>query len=240
ASEDFESDFEQDLREGDHRSSRRSHDMSTQPETGDADDVEEEEEEEVAAFRAGPKQLMSYTEVRPADRVGFDVAAIHRDKDSNFTIHQKRDPRFDNRAGEFKERCFEDNYSFLNDLRRQEREELSKQAAECDEQGDTDMAKKIREAIRRMDDRERTKAEQKLKEETYKELRQENIERMMRGERPVFKTKAKVRLMQMEKKFDQLKKNNKLDNYMKRKAKKEARKEAKRKPAFDQKYGYQE
>ncbi|KAK6009928.1 hypothetical protein OSTOST_25113 [Ostertagia ostertagi] len=102
------------------------------------------------------------------------------------------------------------------------------------------MAKKIREAIRRMDDRERTKAERKLKEETYKELRQENIERMMRGERPVFKTKAKVRLMQMEKKFDQLKKNNKLDDYMKRKAKKEARKDVKRKPVFEQKYGYQE
>ncbi|KAK6021126.1 hypothetical protein OSTOST_13212, partial [Ostertagia ostertagi] len=129
----------------------------------------------------------------------------------------KRDPRFDSRAGEFKERCFEDNYSFLDDLRKQERE-----------------------AIRRMDDRERTKAERKLKEETYKELRQENIERMMRGERPVFKTKAKVRLMQMEKKFDQLKKNNKLDDYMKRKAKKEARKDVKRKPVFEQKYGYQE
>ncbi|KAK6044888.1 hypothetical protein COOONC_17608, partial [Cooperia oncophora] len=172
-----------------------------------------------------------------------------------FWNFRKRDPRFDNRAGEFKERCFEDNYSFLNDLRRQEREvsgikmtilvmdleeadgSCGKQAAECDEQGDTDMAQKIREAIRRMDNRERTKAERKLKEETYKELRQENIERMMRGERPVFKTKAKVRLMQMEKKFNQLKKDNKLDNYMKRKAKKEARKEAKRKPAFEQKYG---
>ncbi|PIO68644.1 hypothetical protein TELCIR_09558 [Teladorsagia circumcincta] len=37
----------------DEMSSRRLHDMSTQPETGDADNVEEEEEEEVAAFRAG-------------------------------------------------------------------------------------------------------------------------------------------------------------------------------------------
>ncbi|VDO60677.1 unnamed protein product [Haemonchus placei] len=147
---------------------------------------------------------------------------------------KKRDPRFDSRAGMFKERCFEDNYSFLNDLRRQEREVT----AECDEQGDTEMSKS--KAIRRMDNRERTKAERKLKEETFKELRQENIERMMRGERPVFKTKAKVRLMQMEKKFAQLKKDNKLDNYMKRKAKKEARKEAKRKPDFEHKYGYQE
>ncbi|KHJ75956.1 hypothetical protein OESDEN_24425, partial [Oesophagostomum dentatum] len=58
---------------------------------------------------------------------------------------KKRDPRFDNRAGQFKERCFDDNYRFLEDLRKQEREELSKEAVECDERGDTETAEKIRE-----------------------------------------------------------------------------------------------
>ncbi|VDL62603.1 unnamed protein product [Nippostrongylus brasiliensis] len=95
------------------------------------------------------------------------------------------------------------------------------------------------QAIRRIDDREKAKAERKLKQQTYHELRQENIDRMMRGERPVFKTKAKVKMMQLEKKFNQLKKDNKLENYMKRKAKKEARKEAKKKPSFERQYGYQ-
>ncbi|XGW06776.1 hypothetical protein V3C99_016806, partial [Haemonchus contortus] len=177
---------------------------------------------------------------RPKEISSKKPVSVFRPLYQDMKGKKRRDPRFDSRAGMFKERCFEDNYSFLNDLRRQEREELVKQAADCDEQGDTEMAEKIREAIRRMDNRERTKAERKLKEETFKELRQENIERMMRGERPVFKTKAKVRLMQMEKKFAQLKRDNKLDNYMKRKAKKEARKEAKRKPDFEHKYGYQE
>ncbi|WKY13989.1 hypothetical protein Q1695_004652 [Nippostrongylus brasiliensis] len=152
---------------------------------------------------------------------------------------RKRDPRFDTRAGEFKERCFEDNYQFLDELRKQEREELVKQAAECTERGDAAMANRIREAIRRIDDREKAKAERKLKQQTYHELRQENIDRMMRGERPVFKTKANVKMMQLEKKFNQLKKDNKLENYMKRKAKKEARKEAKKKPSFERQYGYQ-
>ncbi|KHJ86792.1 hypothetical protein OESDEN_13448 [Oesophagostomum dentatum] len=152
---------------------------------------------------------------------------------------KKRDPRFDNRTGQFKERCFDDNYRFLEDLRKQEREELSKEATECDERGDAETAEKIREVIRRMDNREKTKAERKMKEETLRELRQENIDRMMRGERPVFRTKAQVKMMNLEKKFKQLKKDNKLDKYMKRKAKKEAHKEAKKKPAFEQMYGYQ-
>ncbi|KAJ1374441.1 hypothetical protein KIN20_037129 [Parelaphostrongylus tenuis] len=153
-------------------------------------------------------------------------------------VKKKRDPRFDSRAGLYKERCFEDNYSFLNDLRKNEREVLVKEAGEHEESGDLETAAKIREVIRRMDNREKTKADRKLKQKTYQELRQENIDRMMRGERPVFKTKAKVKMMNVEKKFDQLKKEGRLDKYMKRKAKKEARKEAVKELPFEEKYGY--
>ncbi|CAJ0589436.1 unnamed protein product [Cylicocyclus nassatus] len=152
---------------------------------------------------------------------------------------KKRDPRFDSRAGLFKERCFDDNYRFLEDLKRQEKEELSKEAVACEERGDSETAEKIRETIRRMENRERTKAERKMKEETLRELREANIERMMHGERPVFKTKAQVKMMNLEKKFKQLKKDNKLDKYMKRKAKKEAHKDMKKKPSFEEMYGYQ-
>lgn len=115
-----------------------------------------------------------------------------------------------------------------------------------------------------MDNREKTKAELKMKQETLRELREANIDRMMRGERPLFRTKgffflygifrfsfayianlmdkhtfsAQVKMMNLEKKFKQLKKDNKLDKYMKRKAKKDAHKEAKKKPSFEQMYGY--
>ncbi|VDK46205.1 unnamed protein product [Cylicostephanus goldi] len=151
---------------------------------------------------------------------------------------KKRDPRFDNRAGLFKERCFDDNYRFLEDLKRQEKE-VCNEAVACEERGDSETAEKIRETIRRMENRERTKAERKMKEETLRELREANIERMMHGERPVFKTKAQVKMMNLEKKFKQLKKDNKLDKYMKRKAKKEAHKDMKKKPSFEEMYGYQ-
>ncbi|KIH49475.1 hypothetical protein ANCDUO_20450, partial [Ancylostoma duodenale] len=151
----------------------------------------------------------------------------------------KWDPRFDNRAGLFKERCFEDNYRFLEELKKQEKDELTKEAVACDERGDVETAERIRETLRRMENREKTKAERKMRQETLRELREANIDRMMRGERPVFKTKAQVKMMNLEKKFKQLKKDNKLDKYMKRKAKKDAHKEAKKKPSFEQMYGYQ-
>ncbi|EYC05309.1 hypothetical protein Y032_0083g1688 [Ancylostoma ceylanicum] len=153
---------------------------------------------------------------------------------------KKRDPRFDNRAGMFKERCFEDNYRFLEELKKQEKDELAKEAIACDERGEVETAERIRETLRRMENREKTKAERKMKQETLRELREANIDRMMRGERPVFKTKAQVKMMNLEKKFKQLKKDNKLDKYMKRKAKKDAHKEARKKPSFEQMYGYQQ
>ncbi|RCN37109.1 hypothetical protein ANCCAN_16996, partial [Ancylostoma caninum] len=153
---------------------------------------------------------------------------------------KKWDPRFDNRAGLFKERCFEDNYRFLEDLKKQEKDQLAKEAIACDERGEVETAERIRETLRRMENREKTKAERKMKQETLRELREANIDRMMRGKRPVFKTKAQVKMMNLEKKFKQLKKDNKLDKYMKRKAKKDAHKEAKKKPSFEQMYGYQQ
>ncbi|VDM52275.1 unnamed protein product, partial [Angiostrongylus costaricensis] len=168
---------------------------------------------------------------RPKEITSRKPVSIFRPVYQNMkTIKKKRDPRFDSRAGLYKERCFEDNYSFLDDLRKYEREVTKRE-----EFGDMEVAAKI---LRRMDNREKTKADRKLKQRTYQELRQENIDRMMRGERPVFKTKAEVKMINMEKKFDQLKKEGKLDQYMKRKAKKEARKEARKKLSFEEKYGY--
>uniref|UniRef100_A0A0K0DDG3 rRNA biogenesis protein RRP36 n=1 Tax=Angiostrongylus cantonensis TaxID=6313 RepID=A0A0K0DDG3_ANGCA len=176
---------------------------------------------------------------RPKEITSKKPVSIFRPVYQNMkTIKRKRDPRFDSRAGLYKERCFEDNYSFLDDLRKYEREELSKEAAKREDCGDMERAAKIRETIRRMDNREKTKADRKLKQRTYQELRLENIDRMMRGDRPVFKTKAQVKMINMEKKFDQLKKEGKLDQYMKRKAKREARKEARKKLSFEEKYGY--
>ncbi|KJH41229.1 hypothetical protein DICVIV_12797 [Dictyocaulus viviparus] len=152
---------------------------------------------------------------------------------------KRRDPRFDARSGLFKQRCFEDNYSFLNDLRKQEIKDLTDEAANCEKSGDVETAMKIREKIRRFNDREKTNAERKIKQETYRQLREENIRRMTQGERPIFETRAKVRMMNMERKFIQLKKEKRLDQYMRRKSKKQANREAKRKPSFEEKYGYQ-
>ncbi|CAD6192337.1 unnamed protein product [Caenorhabditis auriculariae] len=131
---------------------------------------------------------------------------------------KKWDPRFDSRAGDFKEQCFDDNYGFLNEIRGEERTELIAEMDQATANGDLKRAERLR-----------------------KMMIVKNIERMLRGEKPVYKTKAEVRKLEMNKKFEQLKKTNKLDKYLERKAKQAASKERKKKPSsnFEQLYGYQ-
>ncbi|CAI4231349.1 unnamed protein product [Auanema sp. JU1783] len=150
---------------------------------------------------------------------------------------QKWDPRFDERAGTFKEVCFEDNYRFLDDVRKEEKEDLRKTIRENVEAG-----RDIREyadKLNRLETQERAQKQKRLKNDTIKELRQENIDRMMQGQKPIFKTKADVRKKIMEKKYDQLKQENRLSKYLDKKEKKQSEKLMKQKPeAFESKYGY--
>ncbi|CAB3396700.1 unnamed protein product [Caenorhabditis bovis] len=159
-------------------------------------------------------------------------------KDHEMPAKKKKwDPRFDQRAGEFKELCFENNYKFLDEIRSKEIEEIRSEHKMAEEEGDERKASRLKNTLQKMENRERSRAEKARQAETRRELHEENIQRMLRGEAPIFKTKAQVRRIDMEKKYDELKKDNKLDKYLQRKAKKESGKLKKAKP-FEG-YGYQ-
>ncbi|VDM26218.1 unnamed protein product [Toxocara canis] len=57
-------------------------------------------------------------------------------------------------------------------------------------------------------------------------MRRENNERMRQGKKPIFLRRAEVKMRIMEKKFEELQKTNKLDDYLQRKAKKQNSKDA--------------
>ncbi|VDD90015.1 unnamed protein product [Enterobius vermicularis] len=108
----------------------------------------------------------------------------------------KYDPRFDERCGAFDEFLYRANYSFLDDIRREE--------------------KKVWFLLFFEDFR--TLAESDRRKEVIRELRRENNERLRQGLKPVFKTRAQIRRRVLEKKFGELKKSNKLNRYMQRRA----------------------
>ncbi|PIC24265.1 hypothetical protein B9Z55_017668 [Caenorhabditis nigoni] len=152
------------------------------------------------------------------------------------TKKRKWDPRFDSRAGDFKEVCFENNYQFLDEIRTGEMQDLRNEYSTARAEGDEHKAARLKNTLQKMETREKTRAEKRRQAETRKELHDDNIERMLRGEAPIFRTKAQVRRIDAEKKYEELKKGNKLDKYLQKKAKKESAKQKKARP-FEG-YGY--
>ncbi|ULT87276.1 hypothetical protein L3Y34_006810 [Caenorhabditis briggsae] len=153
------------------------------------------------------------------------------------TKKRKWDPRFDSRAGDFKEVCFENNYQFLDEIRTGEMQDLRNEYSTARAEGDEHKAARLKNTLQKMETREKTRAEKRRQAETRKELHDDNIERMLRGEAPIFRTKAQVRRIDAEKKYEELKKGNKLDKYLQKKAKKESAKQKKARPPFEG-YGY--
>lgn len=141
---------------------------------------------------------------------------------------------------------------------------LRKLLAEANKYKDLEEAERIKSALRKMEDQERSRKEKLLKKDVMDEVRQENIDRMLSGQQPRYLPKGKycnfkcyavylflsihflgeLRRKVAEKKFEQLKSENRLDGYLKRKAKKQAEKEKKKKftafnkSSFESQYGY--
>ncbi|CAI5452356.1 unnamed protein product [Caenorhabditis angaria] len=190
---------------------------------------EKKKEEDSSKGQHRPKEMSSK---RPVS----SFRNIYGDHEKSAKV-KKWDPRFDERAGNYKEVCFENNYQFLDEIRKDEIEELRQQYNEARAEGDEHTANRVKNTLQKMETREKTRAEKRRQTETRKELHDENIERMLRGEAPIFKTKAAVRKIDMEKKFESLKKDNKLDKYLEKKSKKEAGKLKKSRPPFEG-YGF--
>uniref|UniRef100_A0A9J2PRL1 rRNA biogenesis protein RRP36 n=1 Tax=Ascaris lumbricoides TaxID=6252 RepID=A0A9J2PRL1_ASCLU len=89
---------------------------------------------------------------------------------------------------------------------------------------DPERAQRMKEMLRRMNNREKSLAEKERYKEVIREVRRENNERLRQGKKPVFLRRAEVKMRVMEKKFEELKKTNKLDRYLETKAKKQNRK----------------
>ncbi|PAV92409.1 hypothetical protein WR25_23654 [Diploscapter pachys] len=137
--------------------------------------------------------------------------------------NKRWDPRFDPRAGEFRPHVFQEDYEFLDEIRQEEEKGLQKALKSSERRGNEDRAEEIKMTLKKMKDRRKTTEEQKRQRETRRQLEEENVERMLKGEKPIFKTKAQLRQLDAEVKFTQLKKDGKLQKYMERKLKNKAR-----------------
>jgi ribosomal RNA-processing protein 36 len=129
-----------------------------------------------------------------------------------------RDPRFEKYSGNFNQGLFEASYSFLDDVRQEELQEL-KQALKSGDfiEQKEDLKKMImkkKQEIQRMKDERR---EKKVKRELIKEEKN----KVKEGKRPFFFKKGVIKMMALKEKIDEMKETGEYQEYRRKKRKRE-------------------
>ncbi len=137
-----------------------------------------------------------------------------------------RDPRFDDLSGNLNLRGWQENYAFLKEMRKKEKELLKK---ELMEEQDPEQKCRMKSIIQRMENQERERAKKEKEREVKRQERQDQREALRQGRKPKFLSNKERKLLVKAAHFEELKKGNKLEKYLERKEKRLKAKEMKRK-----------
>ena len=147
-----------------------------------------------------------------------------------------RDPRFDSLSGNFNEGLYKKSYGFLDDMRKEEEEELSQIAKDRD--FDEHEREEAKRALSLMKNQDRLKEKMQVRREIKRDLRKRNEERIKQGKNPVFMNDKEVKRLEAVRRFDALKKkggNAAVQKALDKREKRRAQKERKKMPEFHSK-----
>ncbi|MCL4124772.1 UNVERIFIED_CONTAM: hypothetical protein GTU68_024503 [Idotea baltica] len=133
-----------------------------------------------------------------------------------------RDPRFDDLSGKLDVFAWKKNYDFISNKRSQEVKLLKKQLKK---EKDPSKIEEIEKVIQRMKNQEREQIKLNKVRDQKKQLREETIASLKAGKAPKYTSKKESALELKMSHFNQLKNDNKVNKYIKRKEKKNRTKE---------------
>jgi len=137
-----------------------------------------------------------------------------------------RDPRFDDLSGTFKKDEFEVNYSFIDDIKEREKQELEKELLTVG--NDVKRQEKIRFLIQRLKNQERSKKIEAKKKEEEMKRKEEVLEARKAGKKPYFPKKSEMKKKKLIETYQALQKSGKLEKYIEKKRKRIVSKDQKR------------
>ncbi|KAL1122211.1 hypothetical protein AAG570_003616 [Ranatra chinensis] len=137
-----------------------------------------------------------------------------------------RDPRFDSLCGDFDEKKFSTSYSFIKDIKMQERRKLASVYKKEKKRGGDNIEKLegIKCMIQRIDNQEREWKKRDAEKEQSKMEKHKQIEMMLEGKKPYFMKKSEKKFQNLMGTYDALKNSGKLEKRMKKKNKKNSKK----------------
>lgn len=150
-----------------------------------------------------------------------------RNYSSNKKIKQEtRDPRFDSRAGTYKEEKFRTNFEFAFNMRQEELASLKKELK--DPELDPDRKSQIKFLIQRIENQNRSYEQNKAREEKFWKKKEEIQKARKEGRKPFIKSKRVERTEELVQKFEELKKSGQLAKHIEKRKKKNASKNRKK------------
>ncbi|NWX24035.1 RRP36 protein, partial [Aegotheles bennettii] len=139
-----------------------------------------------------------------------------------------RDPRFDDLSGEYKPEIFMKTYSFLDSIKKQEKEMVQKQLKKC---RNTEQKEKLRQLLNRMTQQEQAQKKQQKLRERELSLKRQQRELAKQGKKPFFLKKSEKQKLELAEKYAELKRSGKLESFLSKKRKRNAIKDKRRLPS---------
>ncbi|KAM8706687.1 hypothetical protein ACLKA7_010884 [Drosophila subpalustris] len=135
-----------------------------------------------------------------------------------------RDPRFDERAGDYHIDTFKKNYRFISQIRDKEVSQLKKQLNNVD----GEEKQKIKHSMQRLINKNVEDKKWSLKQKILKNERKKIQKAHDEGRQPHYITKKERRAKELVAQFEQLKNTGKLNKHLEKRRKKNAAKDRKR------------
>uniref|UniRef100_A0A1I8MXE3 rRNA biogenesis protein RRP36 n=1 Tax=Musca domestica TaxID=7370 RepID=A0A1I8MXE3_MUSDO len=136
-----------------------------------------------------------------------------------------RDPRFDERAGEYDVKKFKENYKFVSEIREKEVAQLK---AALNKTTDEEERREIKKTIQRLINKNVEEKKWHQKQQQLKEEQSDIQKAIAEGRQPHFITKKERRTKELVAQFEELKQKGKLAKHLEKRRKKNAAKDRKR------------
>ncbi|NXC44228.1 RRP36 protein, partial [Penelope pileata] len=140
----------------------------------------------------------------------------------------QRDPRFDDLSGEYNPDIFMKTYSFLDAIKKREKEMVQKQLKKC---RNMEQKEKLQQLLNRMTQQEQAQKKQQKQRERELSLKRQQRELAKQGKKPFFLKKAEKRKLELAEKYAELKRSGKLESFLSKKRKRNAVKDKRRLPS---------
>ncbi|CAG8565405.1 14103_t:CDS:2 [Cetraspora pellucida] len=139
-------------------------------------------------------------------------------------IRKRRDPRFDDLSGKFNDDLFEKSYSFLNEYKKSEMEEIKKRISK---EKDPEEKQKLQQLLNKLQSRAAHESNLNRKKQLKREQKKKERELIAQGKSPFYLKKSEEKKLELVDKFKKLQKSDSkvLDKVIEKRRKKNASKE---------------